>query len=177
MRDSPAACTTAGLDIRRIKLTVFCLSASLGAIGGGVMAMQQGTPTAGEFTMFGSLTATMYLVLGGITLVGGALFAGAAGALFTWLPTAFPSAFMTAFNRIGPAGLASAMSRNQNGLAGRLGGQLARRLPWRPEAKQQAGSSRALDPARLGLDEPFSDAAMRLVDAELALPLEFRTVR
>jgi branched-chain amino acid transport system permease protein len=176
MRDSPAACTVAGIDIRRTKLAVFCLSASMGAVGGGVMAMQQGTPTADEFTMFGSLTSTMYLVLGGITLVGGALFAGAAGAVFTWLPAAFPSGFMTAFNRIGPAGLASAMSRNQNGIAGRLGGRFAQRLPWRPEARERSHRVGS-DLSRLGVSEPFSEEVMRLVDAELSLPLELRAVR
>jgi branched-chain amino acid transport system permease protein len=171
MRDSPAACTTTGLDLRKLKLGVFCLSASLGAVAGGLMALQQGTPTADEFTMFGGLTSVMFLVLGGVTLVGGALFAGSAGALFTWLPTAFPSAFMTAFNHVGPAGLASAVSRNPNGAAGQIGRNLARLLPWRPEAQAKRP---AADLARLGLDEPFSGPTLRAIDAALALPAEFR---
>jgi branched-chain amino acid transport system permease protein len=177
MRDSTAACTMAGLDIRRLKLVVFCLSASLGAIGGGVVALQQGTPTADEFTMFGGLTATMYLVLGGVALVTGALFAGGAGALFSWLTTTFPSGFMTAFNRIGPAGLASGMSRNPDGIAGQIGRDVGRLLPWRRQAQAGVQRQPRLDPSRLGIDEPFSEAALRAIDAHLALPASLRPGR
>jgi len=171
LRDSPAACTTAGLDLRVLKLGVFCLSASLGAVAGGVMALQQGTPSADEFSMFGGLQDTMFLVLGGVTLVGGALFAGLAGTMFTFLTTAFPSAFMTAFNRVGPAGLAGAVSRNPNGVAGQAGRNVARLLPWRPEWRDRRAS---LNVARMGIDEPFTPAALRAIDAHLALPIEYR---
>jgi branched-chain amino acid transport system permease protein len=174
MRDSPAACTMAGIDLRILKLAVLCLSASSGAIAGAVMALQQGTPTADEFSMFGGLQSTMFLVLGGVTLVGGALFAGIAGAMFAWLGAAFPSAFMTAFNRLGPAGLAGAVSRNPNGIAGNAGRNFARLLPWRSESRARTP---ALDVARLGLEEPFTAAALRTIDAQLALPVEYRASR
>ena len=102
MRDSSAACTTIGLDVRRLKLEVFCLSAALGAVAGGLLAMQRGTPSATDFGMFPGISMVLFLVMGGVTLLAGALFAGWANFLFTWFSAAWAGGIFTAISRLGP---------------------------------------------------------------------------
>ncbi len=142
LRDSSAACTTIGLDVRKIKLLVFCLSASLGGVAGAFLAMQRGTPTAADFGMFPGLTLVMFLVIGGITLLAGALLAGMAGFTLSWLTATYPSSFMTAFSRLAPGGLASAVSQNPNGGAGEIAKGFARFVPWRSDARTTAEAAK-----------------------------------
>ena len=178
MRDSSAACTTIGLDVRKIKLAVFSLSGALGAVGGAFLAMQRGTPTATDFGMFPGILMVMYLVLGGITLLAGAMFAGWAGFVFGWLTATYPSAFMSAFTRIGPGAMAGAVSQNPNGVAGEMARSFSRLLPWRQDARATARAESRVrtgaDPATLGVYEPFSEADLRRVDEVLGVPVELR---
>ena len=178
MRDSTAACTTVGLDVRRLKLAVFCLSASLGAIAGAFVAMQRGTPTAPDFGMFPGIAMVMFLVMGGITIVSGALFAGWMSFVFSWVTTAWTGGLIVAFNRLGPGGLASAVSQNPNGIAGKMADDMAPLVPWRGDARAaKRTASRAsggIDPIRLGLDDEFSAGELRRIDDRLGVPLELR---
>ena len=77
MRDSPAACATLGLNITRLKLSVFTLSSAIAGLGGLMWAAQQRNLTnQGTFQVFASLTLFMIAVVGGIGYVSGALLAG-----------------------------------------------------------------------------------------------------
>ncbi len=92
--------------MRKLKLEVFCLSAALGAVAGGLLAMQRGTPSAADFGMFPGIAMVLFLVMGGVTLLAGALFAGWANFLFAWFGAAWTGGIFTAITRVGPAGLA-----------------------------------------------------------------------
>jgi branched-chain amino acid transport system permease protein len=179
MRDSTAACTTIGLDVRKLKLEVFCLSAALGAVAGGLLAMQRGTPSATDFGMFPGISMVLFLVMGGVTLLAGALFAGWANFLFAWFSAAWTGGVFTAISRLGPGGLAGGVSQNPNGIAGEMSKGFSQSLPWRRDARQAAAAQARLkhgvDPAVLGVAEPFTDGELRRIDDRLGLPAELRT--
>ena len=181
LRDSPAACTTIGLDVRKIKLAVFCLSAVLGGVAGAFLAMQRGTPTAPDFGMYASLLLTMFLVMGGVTLIAGALFAGWANFLFGWIASTWTGGLATAVTRIGPGGLASGMSQNPNGIAGEIARGWSQLLPWRPDAREEARratiAAHGVDPKALGIEIGFSDVDIRRMDDKVGVPAELRGAR
>jgi branched-chain amino acid transport system permease protein len=77
MKDSPAACATLGLNVTRLKLSVFMLSSGISGLGGLMWACQQRTLANNNgFDGFNSLTLFMIAVVGGIGYVSGALLAG-----------------------------------------------------------------------------------------------------
>jgi branched-chain amino acid transport system permease protein len=77
MGDSEAACRTVGMDVTRVKLTVFVLSAALAGIGGGLLAGSHTGVSAMDFTMLGSLSQLLLVVLGGVGHISGALLGSA----------------------------------------------------------------------------------------------------
>jgi branched-chain amino acid transport system permease protein len=178
LRDSSAACTTIGLDVRKLKLEVFCLSAALGAVAGCLLAMQRGTPSATDFGMFPGIAMVLFLVMGGVTLLAGALFAGWANFAFAWFSAAWAGGIFTAISRLGPGGLAGGVSQNPNGIAGEMSKGFSQALPWRPDARAAAAAEarrkHGANPALLGLDEPFTEAELRRIDDVLGLPAELR---
>lgn len=91
MKDSPAACATLGLNIVRLKLSVFMLSSALAGLGGLMWAAQQRQlSNQGSFDVFLSLSLFMLTVVGGIGYVSGALLAGVfASVLGVVLPDVF----------------------------------------------------------------------------------------
>jgi len=76
MKDSPAACATLGMNIVRIKLSVFMLSTGIAGLGGLLWAAQIRTTSNTRFDTFLSLSLFMLTVIGGVGYVSGALFAG-----------------------------------------------------------------------------------------------------
>jgi ABC-type branched-subunit amino acid transport system permease subunit len=178
LRDSSAAYTTVGLDVRKTKLGVFALSAVLGGVAGAILAMQRGTPTAPDFGMFPGLSLVMFLVMGGITLIGGALFAGWANFLFSWVTTTWTGTFVTVLNRVGPGAIAAAVSVNPNGVAGEMARDLPKLLPWRHDARAAgraaARARRGPDPKLLGIEEPFTELELRRIDDRLGIPAKLR---
>ena len=78
MKDSPAACATLGIDITRLKLSVFALSAAMAGVGGALYAGTLGSVSAERFSLFQSLPLLLLTVVGGIGTAAGPLFAGLA---------------------------------------------------------------------------------------------------
>jgi ABC-type branched-subunit amino acid transport system permease subunit len=76
MKDSPAACATLGLNIVRLKLSVFMLSAGIGGLGGLFWAAEIRTVDTSRFDLLLGLSLFMLAVVGGIGYVSGALIAG-----------------------------------------------------------------------------------------------------
>lgn len=76
MKDSPAACATLGMNIVRVKLSVFMLSSGIAGLGGLMWAAQIRTASNARFDSFLSLSLFMLAVVGGIGYVSGALVAG-----------------------------------------------------------------------------------------------------
>ena len=76
MKDSPAACATLGLNLRRTKLLVFSLSAAIAGVGGALYGATLGTVSPDRFSFFESLPLLLLAVVGGIGSAGSAIFAG-----------------------------------------------------------------------------------------------------
>jgi branched-subunit amino acid ABC-type transport system permease component len=76
LKDSPAACATLGMDVVRLKLSVFMLSAALAGLGGCLFAQQVGAVTADRFSLFESMSMLMLLVVAGMGYVSGGFAAG-----------------------------------------------------------------------------------------------------
>jgi branched-chain amino acid transport system permease protein len=83
LSDSPAACATVGLNVRRTRLAVFALSAGLAGLGGALYGGLQGPVSANDFQVLVSLTLLLLLVIWGVRTPTGAL---AAGLTFAALP-------------------------------------------------------------------------------------------
>lgn len=83
LSDSPAACATVGLKVRRTRLAVFALSAGLAGLGGALYGGLQGPVSANDFQVLVSLTLLLLLVIWGVRTPTGAL---AAGLSFAALP-------------------------------------------------------------------------------------------
>lgn len=76
MKDSPAAAATLGMNVVKLKLLVFMLSAAIAGVGGALMTAQLGSANLERYIIFLSLSLLMLTVVGGIGYVSGALFAG-----------------------------------------------------------------------------------------------------
>ncbi|MCU1376495.1 MAG: inner-rane translocator, partial [Actinomycetia bacterium] len=76
LKDSPAAAATLGMNVVRLKLLVFMLSAAIAGVGGALMSAQLGSVDINRFDVFLSLSLLMLTVVGGVGYVSGALFGG-----------------------------------------------------------------------------------------------------
>lgn len=76
LSDSPAACATVGLNVRRTRLAVFALSAGMAGLGGALYGGLQGPVSADDFQVLVSLTLLLLLVIWGVRTPTGALLAG-----------------------------------------------------------------------------------------------------
>jgi branched-chain amino acid transport system permease protein len=113
LKDSPAACATLGLDITRLKLAVFALSAAMAGVGGALYAGTLGSVNPERFSLFESLPLLLLTVVGGITTASGALFTGVMLGGFPIVIAVLP--FMENLNRLLPGTMGIALGRNPNG--------------------------------------------------------------
>jgi len=121
MKDSPAACATLGLDVTRLKLAVFALSASMAGVGGALYAGTQGSVSPDRFALFESLPLLLLAVVGGIGTAAGALFAGL---VLGGIPIAvgiWP--VLANLNRLLPGTMGVALGRNPNGAVRDIAGR------------------------------------------------------
>ncbi len=113
MKDSPAACATLGLDITRVKLAVFSLSAAMAGVGGALYAGTLGSVSPERFSLFESLPLLLLTVVGGIATASGALFTGVVLGGFPIAIAIWP--FLESLNRLLPGTMGVALGRNPNG--------------------------------------------------------------
>jgi branched-chain amino acid transport system permease protein len=113
MKDSPAACATLGLDVTRLKLAVFGLSAAMAGVGGALFAGTQGSVSPDRFSLFESLPLLLLAVVGGIGTAAGALFAGLILGGLPILIGIWPG--LASLNRLLPGTMGVALGRNPNG--------------------------------------------------------------
>lgn len=113
MKDSPAACATVGIDLTRLKLKVFALSAAMAGVGGALYAGTLGSVGYERFNFFESLPVLLLGVVGGIGTASGALFAGTVLGGFPIAAGVWP--FLTNLNRVLPGTMGVALGRNPNG--------------------------------------------------------------
>lgn len=113
MKDSPAACATLGMDLTRLKLAVFALSAAMAGVGGALYAGTLGSVSPERFSLFESLPLLLLTVVGGIATASGAVFAGLMLGGFPIAIAVWP--FLENLNRILPGTMGVALGRNPNG--------------------------------------------------------------
>jgi hypothetical protein len=128
MKNSPAACATLGLNVVRLKLSVFMISAAIAGLGGCLFAQEIGAVTTDRFSLFESMTLLMLLVVAGAGYVSGGLTAGLLyGAVFVALQSVFGklgddysafhglTAWLVHFTALLPALIGIGLGRNPSG--------------------------------------------------------------
>jgi branched-chain amino acid transport system permease protein len=132
MRDSQAACATLGLDVRRTKLAVFCLSAFIAGVAGSLFGGLQQSVSDVPFEPLNNIVLFLFAVVGGITTVSGALIGGALFAYLPYVQAKHPELAGLVF--AGVAAVAIGLGRQPNGLAGLISSALD---PWLEGASKQ----------------------------------------
>jgi branched-chain amino acid transport system permease protein len=134
MGDSPAACTTVGIDLARTKLVVFALSAALAGVGGALLGGLRTGVSATDFTMLGSLSQLLLVVLGGIGHVSGALLGSATLAVIGTVKPHLAEPVQRLLD-LGPGLVVMVvLARVPDGVAGFLGRRFERLARVRPSA-------------------------------------------
>ncbi len=113
MRDSPAAATSIGLNLRSITLAVFTMSAGIAGLGGALYGMSLRSAAAGRFELLVGVSVLLAMVVGGVRSIGAAVFAG----VFLGGPTLanlFPH--LTQLTSMSIALAAIAVGNNPNGV-------------------------------------------------------------
>jgi branched-chain amino acid transport system permease protein len=84
VRSNERAAAASGINVRNVKLIAFTIGSFLAGVGGALTAYNSGSLSSAQFTALNALGVIAYAYIGGITMVTGALFAGAisADALF-----------------------------------------------------------------------------------------------
>lgn len=118
-RDSPAACSTLGTSVARIRVLTFSLSAGLAGLAGVFLAGVNLAVGPTDFTMFQNLPLLLLLVIGGVTSITGALIGGL---LFGFAPAISGGDQAVGFVLIGVTA-AVVVTRWPNGIAGLLFGR------------------------------------------------------
>lgn len=120
VRSNERAAAAAGINVRRIKLTAFMVSALIAGICGALYAYNFQTVSSDLFSTVNSLVIIAYAYFGGITMITGALFAGL-GATQGLIPQAFDTWWGLSGNwalLIGAVGLLVTLVGNPDGVAG-----------------------------------------------------------
>ena len=137
MRDSPAACTTLGVNLTTTKLGVFALSAAMAGLAGAFYGGLRGSAQTNDFLMFQSLPVLLMAVIGGITTVSGALVGGL---LLGLLQTQEATGPLAGLVFLFTGGAAVSLGRNPHGVAFFISQRfeaLRTRLPQRGPPKAQ----------------------------------------
>ena len=120
VRSNERAAAAAGIDVRRVKLTAFMVSALIAGICGALYAYNFQTVSSDLFGTVNSLVIIAYAYFGGITMITGALFAGL-GATQGLIPQAFDTWWGLSGNwalLIGAVGLLVTLVGNPDGVVG-----------------------------------------------------------
>jgi ABC-type branched-subunit amino acid transport system permease subunit len=140
LRDSPAAAATLGVNLFGAKLAVFALSAAIAGLAGALNGAYLGSAATSDFTMLKGLPILLLAVVGGVSVVSGAVFGAFALQSFTWLVLWFPaSSFPTLHNllvywqRIGPGLAGIGIGRSPDGTVVEVSARLADRERARAE--------------------------------------------
>ncbi len=95
MKDSPAACATLGLDLTRLKLQVFGLSAAIAGLGGALLGGWRGKVGTEQFALLQGalpgLPLALMAVVGGIAAVAGVLLGAILYSVFPLIGETYPA--------------------------------------------------------------------------------------
>ena len=130
MRDSPAACTTLGVNLTTTRLGVFALSAAMAGFAGAFYGGLRGSAQTNDFLMFQSLPVLLMAVIGGVTSVSGAL---AGGLLLGLLETQSSTGILAGLVFLFTGAAAVSLGRNPHGVAFYISQKLEplkEKIPW-----------------------------------------------
>ncbi len=95
MKDSPAACATLGLDLTRLKLQVFALSAAIAGLGGALLGGWRGKVGTEQFALLQGalpgLPLVLMAVVGGIAAISGVLLGAMLYSVFPLIGETYPA--------------------------------------------------------------------------------------
>lgn len=148
IRDSPAACATLGLDIRRTKLVVFCTSSAIAGLAGGLFGGVNASVGTIDFESVNNVVLFLFAFVGGVTTITGALIGGILFALLPLVQSESPQLAGVVFAAVAVA--AVLLGKQPNGMAGLLFERVAR---WR-RATQAAPTEREDEPLSATAQEP-----------------------
>jgi branched-chain amino acid transport system permease protein len=118
MKDSPAACATLGLDLTRLKLEAFALSAAIAGIGGALLGGWRGKVGTEQFSLLQGalpgLPLVLLAVVGGIAAVAGVLVGAMLFALMPLVGTTYPA--LTNLMTVLPGLAGISLAANPNGM-------------------------------------------------------------
>jgi branched-chain amino acid transport system permease protein len=143
VRSNERAAAAAGIDVRRVKLTAFMVSALIAGICGALYAYNFETVSSDLFSTVNSLVIIAYAYFGGITMITGALFAGL-GATQGLIPQAFDTWWGLSGNwalLIGAVGLLVTLVGNPDGIAGTA--------YWKRRARRQRATATTVGAATI----------------------------
>ncbi len=84
VRDDEVAAQLSGLNIARVQITAFIVSAAAAGLGGGLLALVNGLAAPGAFTLVLSLTLLSAIIIGGLGSLAGAVYGSI---VLVFLPT------------------------------------------------------------------------------------------
>ncbi len=177
MKDSPAACTTLGLDLTRTKVQVFALAAAIAGAGGFLLAGWKGTVGKDDFSLLtGPLSALPLLLLavvGGITVVSGAMIGALLLVALPQIAAEHPSLNNLMILLPGLVGIS--LARNPDGLVSdvrNVARDARARITAMRRTRAKKGSRRAVPPMipeLVGASGPVTPAELRALDRGLGI--------
>lgn len=184
MKDSPAAASTLGLNLTRLKVEAFALSAAIAGLGGALLAIWRGQYNAEQFSLLQGtlpgLPLVLMAVVGGIAAVAGAFLGGVLLAVMPMVGSTYPWSKNIMNLLPGVAGLG--LAANANGAIAQTVTQVRAKLDARRgerSPKDDGGFRRvltalappkpALAPEGILPGSPLDPVALAAIDAELGL--------
>ena len=129
VRSNERAAAAVGVDVARTKLLAFALSSFFAGLGGALLAYSRGTVSAESFSYFAGIGLLIFAFIGGITSVGGAVFAGVLapfGVVYVLVDGLIPLG--TAYQILGGVGMITTAIFAPEGAAGTYGKALRKVL-------------------------------------------------
>ncbi|THC51791.1 ATP-binding cassette domain-containing protein [Streptomyces sp. A1499] len=144
VRSNERAAASVGVDIVRTKTLALGISGFIAGIGGGLLAYNSQTVSPLEFDVFVGISLLVYAYIGGITGVGGALYAGAlapGGVIYVWAGSFWSSDgqsdFASVYTTLAAVGLITMAIQTPNGASDATrGGIEALRRKFRRPAEE-----------------------------------------
>lgn len=179
MADSPAASATVGINLTSTKIIVFALSGAIAGFAGCFLGLQKSALSVDSFPLFTGLPLVLLLAVQGVRFPIAA-FMGAVGL------ASFPALFevtgkpgwLSSVELVGPGLAALFMAFRPEGNVFYAGRDLATKLPWRHDAREEKAADLAkrreenirLDEiGDLGLARPFTSDKIAQLDRVLGI--------
>ncbi len=152
MKDSPAACATLGVNLLTTKVAVFALSAAIAGFGGAMLGMLRGSASTANFQVLQGLPYVILVVIGGASVVSGALLGGflfqlpvfLVDRLSTWevtVPLAGTFKPFVIWNRIATGLLGVALGRRPEGIVPEVSSELDEKRRNRKRGAVSSGAA------------------------------------